>query len=167
MAIKLIIWDFDGVLAPTDENWAAADYPLTAGVREIMALPCIKHCVATNGSMEQTLAKIKLCGLTDIFNEQNVFTIDMAGSGKSSPDIFILAMQKMNEKPENTMVIDNSYTAMKGAIKAGCLPVSFLSRQRYEKSDWPQRLQNIGVRHIFCDMADIQKLIEKNIYNTD
>ena len=54
---------------------------------------------------------------------------------KGSPGIFLLALQKMKEQPENAIVIDNSYTAMKGAIKAGCLPISFLSRERYENSD--------------------------------
>lgn len=71
----------------------------------------------------------------------------------------MLAMQKMGAKPENTVVIDNSYTAMKGIIKSGCLPISFLSRERYENSEWSQRLRNIGVEHIFCKMSDIQKLI--------
>lgn len=160
MQIKLIIWDFDGVLAPTDDDWAAKGYPLTDGVRDILALPNIRHCVATNGSLEQTLEKIKLCGLSDIFNVQNIFTIDMARSGKGSPDIFLLAMDKMNEKPENTAVIDNSYTAMKGAMKAGCLSISFLGRKRYDNSEWPKRLQNIGVKHIFCSMEGIKQLLE-------
>ena len=160
MSIKPIIWDFDGVLAPTSDNWAEKGYPLTEGVREILMLPNLRHCIATNGTLEQTLEKITLCGLDDVFAEDNIFTIDMAGVGKSSPDIFVLALQKMNEQPENAIVIDNSYTAMKGAIKAGCLPVSFLSRERYENPDWVKRLQNIGVKHIFCCMEDVKKLIE-------
>lgn len=163
--LKLIIWDFDGVLAPTGDDWAGKGYSLTDGVRDILALPNLKHCIATNGTLEQTLEKIKLCGLTDVFNEQNTFTIDMAGVGKSSPDIFLLCAQKMNEKPENTVVIDNSYTAMKGALKAGCLPVSFLSKERYKNSEWPQRLRSIGVKHIFCSMKDIiQLIISSNKY---
>ena len=163
MPLKLIIWDFDGVLAPTADDWVERDYPLTDGVRDILMLPNFKHCIATNGTLEQTLEKIKLCGLTDIFNEQNIFTIDMAGSGKGSPDIFLLALQKMKEQPENAIVIDNSYTAMKGAIKAGCLPISFLSRERYENSDWIKRLKNIGVKYIFHDLKDVKKLININI----
>ncbi|MBR6356266.1 MAG: HAD hydrolase-like protein [Alphaproteobacteria bacterium] len=155
-----MIWDFDGVLAPTDEDWAAKGYPLTDGVREVLALPNLRHCVATNGTLEQTLHKIKLCGLDDVFNAQNVFTIDMAGAGKGAPDIFLLALAKMNEKPENTAVVDNSYTAMKGVLKAGCLPIAFLSRARYDDSDWPQRLKNIGVEHICCEMSAVKKLIE-------
>ena len=161
MSINLIIWDFDGVLAPTDEDWAAKGYPLTDGVREVLALPNLRHCIATNGSLEQTLKKIKLCGLDDIFDEHNVFTIDMAGAGKGAPDIFLLALAKMNEKPENTAVVDNSYTAMKGALKAGCLPIAFLSRARYDSSDWPQRLKNIGVEQICCEMSAVKKAIER------
>ena len=162
MPLKLIIWDFDGVLAQTDDSWAANEYPLTGGVREILALPNLKHCIATNGTLEQTLEKIKLCGLEDVFDEQNIFTIDMAGSGKGSPDVFLLAMDKMNGKPKNTAVIDNSYTAMKGAIKAECLPVAFLNSERFESTDRIKRLQNIGVKHIFCAMEDIKQLIEKH-----
>lgn len=161
MSLKLIIWDFDGVVAQTDDDWAAKGYPLTVGVRDILALPDLRHCIATNGTLEQTLKKIKLCGLNDVFDVQNVFTIDMAGMGKGAPDIFLFALQKMNEKPENTVVIDNSYTAMKGALKSGCLPVSFLSRERFDNSTWRERLQNIGVKHVFFDMTEVKKLIEK------
>ena len=160
MPLKLIIWDFDGVLAQTDDNWAAECFPLTDGVRDILALPNLKHCVATNGTVPQTLEKVKLCDLSDVFVAQNIFTIDMTGFGKGSPDIFLLAMQKMNEKPENTAVIDNSYTAMKGAGKAGCCPISFLSRERFENPDWRERLRNIGVKHVFCEMFEVRKLIE-------
>ena len=162
MPIDLIIWDFDGVLVPISDDWAECDYPLTDGVREILTLPNLKHCIATNGTLEQTLEKVKLCGLTDIFNEQNIFTIDMAGVGKSSPDIFLLALQKMNEQPENTIVIDNSYTARKGAIKAGCVPISFLDCEHYENSYWIKRLKNIGIKHIFCCMENVKKLIKIN-----
>jgi len=161
MQMKLIIWDFDGVLAPTSDNWAEKGYPLTEGVREIFGLPNVRHCIATNGTLEQTLEKIKLCCLDDIFSKQNIFTIDMVGAGKGSPDIFLLAMDKMNEKPENTTVIDNSYTAMKGALKAGCLPIAFLSRERYENREWIRRLQNLGVKHIFYYMKDVEKLINE------
>lgn len=160
MALKLIIWDFDGVLAQTDENWAEKGYPLTDGVRDILALPNLKHCIATNGTLEQTLEKIKLCGLTDVFDEQNIFTIDMAGVGKGEPVIFMLAMLLMGANTDETVVIDDSYTAMKGALKACCLPISFLSRERYENSQWPQRLHSIGIEHIFFQMSDIKKIIE-------
>lgn len=159
--IRMIIWDFDGVLAPTSDNWAEKGYPLTEGVREILAIPNLQHCIATNGTLEQTLEKIALCGLGDMFSEDKIFTIDMVGIGKSSPDIFTLAMQKMGAKPENTVVIDNSYTAMKGAIKSGCLPISFLSRERYENPEWVQRLQYLGVKHIFYYMKDVEKLINE------
>ena len=160
MPIDLIIWDFDGVLAQTSDDWAEKGYPLTDGVREILTLPNLKHCIATNGTLAQTLEKIKLCDLTNIFNEKNIFTIDMVGSGKGSPNIFLLALQQMKEQPKNAIVIDNSYTAMKGAIKAGCLPISFLNRERYENSDWIKLLKNIGVKYIFHDMNDVKKLIE-------
>lgn len=160
MTLQLVIWDFDGVLAQTGDGWAERGYPLTHGVREILALPNLKHCIATNGTLAQTLEKVKRCGLSDVFGSQNIFTIDMAGSGKGAPDIFLLCLQKMNEKAENTVVIDNSYTAMKGALKAGCLPIAFLSRERYENSDWCERLQNIGVRCIFRTMSEVKNLIE-------
>lgn len=160
MSLKLIIWDFDGVLAQTGDDWAEHGYPLTDGVREILVLPNLRHCIATNGTLNQTLEKIKHCGLSGIFNEQSIFTIDMVGAGKGTPDIFLLCLQKMNEKSENTAVIDNSYTAMKGALKAGCLPIAFLSRERYENSDWRERLQNIGVKCIFRSMSEVKNLVE-------
>ena len=165
MMIDLIIWDFDGVLAQTSDNWAERDYPLTDGVRDILALPNLKHCIATNGTLEQTLEKIALCGWNDVFSENNIFTIDMAGVGKSSPIIFMLAMLMMGATTDNTIVIDDSYTAMKGALEACCLPIAFLNRERFEHSEWPERLRKLGVKHIFSRMSDVKECIKTIKYS--
>lgn len=148
------------MLAPTADDWAARGYPLTDGVREILMLPNLQHCIATNGTLEQTLEKIALCGLDNVFTEDNVFTIDMAGSGKGSPLIFMMAMRMMSATADNTVVIDDSYTAMKGALAACCLPISFLNRHHFNDPAWCNRLKTLGVEHIFGRMSDVQKLLE-------
>ena len=55
MLLNLIIWDFDGVLAQTGDDWATGGYPLTDGVREILMLPNLRHCIATNGTLNISL----------------------------------------------------------------------------------------------------------------
>ena len=161
MELNLIIWDFDDVLAYPEYDWNPPNFPITKGVREILELPNLKHCIATAGTLAQTVTKVKLCGLDDIFSPSQIFTIDMAGVGKHAPDIFLLAAKNMGEKTENTVVIDDSYRAMQGATKAGCLPICFLEREYFENEQNIAMLHKIGVKNIFYQMKDVKKFLEK------
>ena len=186
MKKKLIIWDFDGVIADTEKLWLknrqilmkealgidwdwqtinhylrgtgdktkrmvldnlgittdddfwdksiemdintmrTEGFELTVGIEDIFKLP-IKQCIATGGVKDKTAEKIKITGIQNYFPADKVFTIDMVKNGKPEPDLFLLAAEKMGEKPENAVVIEDSIAGLTAAIKAGCLPIAFLA----------------------------------------
>ena len=79
-----------------------------------------KQCIATGGVKNKTIIKLKSIGFWNkYFNEGNVFTADMVKNGKPEPDLFLLAAEKMGEKPENCIVIEDSIAGITAAKRAG------------------------------------------------
>lgn len=77
----------------------------------------VKLAVATaltRGLMEPCL---RHNGVLDIFDA--VCSTDEAGRGKESPDVFLLAAEKMGVMPEKCIVFEDVLTAVKSAKRAG------------------------------------------------
>lgn len=219
---KLIIWDFDGVLADTEKLWLynrmitinetfglnwdfsttsnyllgmsdktkrevldklglhttddfwiknkELDYQamyekgfeLTNGVQDILNLD-IKQCIATGGLKEKTAVKVKIVGLSDYFTPDKVFTVDMVQKGKPEPDLFLLAAQKSDVKPQDCIVIEDSVAGLKAALKAQMTPICFTKYINPFNKDYFNEVKNLQVNYVFDDMKDIQKTIEKMI----
>ena len=80
----------------------------------------IKQCIATGGIFTKTVKKLEVIGFwKKYFDENNLFTVDMVKHGKPEPDLFLFAMKKMNEKPENCIIVEDSIAGIKAAQNAG------------------------------------------------
>lgn len=77
----------------------------------------IKMCVTTATSL--VLAKIVLKRLDILDYFSFVISCDETKVGKSKPDIYYLALRKMNAKIEETLVYEDADYAIKTAKKAG------------------------------------------------
>ncbi len=220
--LKLIIWDFDGVIADSEKLWLKnrmeilnRDYGLSwdfetvnkhlggmsdktkrivlknmginlkddfeeeslkldyiSMAKEMKATPDvenifnqikIKQCVATGGLYDKTIDKIKAVGFEKFFNAGNIFTADMVEHGKPEPDLFLLAAKKMKTKPENCLVIEDSIAGMTAAIRAKIPVVAFLGSEIYQSSDYKKRVETLGVKDIFYNMADLKTFIENKL----
>lgn len=220
MKKKLLIWDFDGVIADTEKLWlknrqillktelgidwdwktvnhylrgtgdktkrdvldklgilttdsfwdksiemdmetmARDGFVLTEDIEDIFKLNNIKQCIATGGVWEKTAYKIEIAGIEKYFTSDKVFTVDMVKHGKPEPDLFIYAATKMNEKPENSIVIEDSIAGLTAALKAGCLPIAFLGGDLANDKIHEQKVKDLGIENIFHNMKDIKKFIE-------
>ncbi len=218
---KLIIWDFDGVIADsekiwlknrcdllnqkfglnwdfettnfylggmsdktkqavlenlgivTDDNfWAEAlrrDYAdmakglkLTPGIKEIFSRRDIKQCIATGGIKSKTEQKLKAAGIEGLFKPEQIFTADMVEHGKPEPDLFLLAAQKMGEKPENCAVIEDSIAGMKAGLRAQMTVIAFAGLEMNNRPEYAEQIKATGVKHICYSMAEIKMLLEEN-----
>lgn len=220
---KLLIWDFDGVIADTEKlwlynrmctinetfhvNWNEAmthekllgmsdktkrevldslglitddafwaknkelDYHVmlsrgfeaTPGVLDIFKIKTIKQCIATGGLKDKTAIKIKVTGIENYFPPERVFTADMVLRGKPEPDLFILAAEKMGEKPEDTIVVEDSIAGLTAALKAGSMPVAFTGCVVLNKNEHIQKIKSLGVTHIFDNMFELKNFILSQI----
>lgn len=114
-----------------------------AGVKEwLKALrqEGVRMCVATASSAELGKAAMERNGLMPYLD----FLVDcqMAGAGKESPAVYLLAAEKFGAKPEECAVVEDSGFALQTAKEAGFLTVGVYEeteadQERVRKySDW-------------------------------
>jgi len=97
---------------------------LKPGIFELLAYlkeHGIKTAIATSSPIERTVKYLTSVGLQDSFDE--LVSGYMVEHGKPAPDIYLYAAEKLGEKPENCMVLEDSPAGILAARRAGCLPV--------------------------------------------
>ena len=218
MKKKLIVWDFDGVIADTEKLWLYnrmitlnEDYGLnwdqktvyqnllgmsdktkrevlngmgiitddafweknkkmdrdlmlsmgfepTEGILDIFRMD-IKQCIATGTLKEKMKIKIQISGLGDFFDFDRIFTADMVTYGKPAPDLFLFACEKMGERPQDTVVVEDSVAGLKASIAAGCLPVAFTKYALPDNEEYFRQIKALKVENVFDNMADLKAFI--------
>jgi beta-phosphoglucomutase-like phosphatase (HAD superfamily) len=86
----------------------------------------------------------------------------MVEKGKPEPDLFLLACEKMGEKPENCLVIEDSLVGMKAAKKAGMEVIAFLGSNIYQNDNYLNKVKDLNVKNIFYDMRDVKVYLLEN-----
>lgn len=120
----------------------------------------VKQCIATGGIFSKTIKKLEVIGFwKKYFDESNLFTVDMVKHGKPEPDLFLFAADKMGEKPENCIVIEDSIAGIKAAQNAGIDVIAFLGSEMYQNNDYLMEVKKCGVENIFFDMRDVKKFL--------
>lgn len=102
---QILIDEFSTELTPTDQlNWAITQ----------LITP---YCVATSSSPERVNRALTITHLVHYFTHCT-FTASEVDKGKPAPDLFLYAAKKMNVRPENCLVIEDSLTGIQAAQAA-------------------------------------------------
>ena len=75
-------------------------------------------CVASNGTVEQTAAKLRMIGLLDWFGNRIFSGCDLP-QGKPAPDLFLQAARVMGVDVSRCIVVEDSDAGVQGALSAG------------------------------------------------
>lgn len=119
-----------------------------------------KQCIATGGIKSKTIVKLEVIGFWQkYFDDANLFTADMVKHGKPEPDIFLLAAQKMNENPQDCVVIEDSIAGITAAQKAGMDVIAFLGCEMYKNDVYLQRVKDLKTKHICYSMQEVEKIL--------
>lgn len=78
-------------------------------------IPC---AVASSTRSDMVKMYLEKAGLWSYFQE--IIGGEMVEKSKPEPDIFLLACQKLGEKPQNCVVLEDSENGVRAAAKAGC-----------------------------------------------
>ena len=219
MKYKLIIWDFDGVIADSETVWmknrqksinekfnlnwsfktfvhyfdSMSDFAkqdallkmgyktsksfwkeqqkidrqymrnnkleLIKGVEKI--IPLRKHCLATGDIKPKTLLKLKSIGFWNkYFDKSNLFTADMVKHTKPEPDVFLYAMEKMEEKPSHCLIIEDSPNGIIAAQKAGADVVAFTGNQMYRRNyEHLNKITKLNPTYICSNMRGVKNIL--------
>jgi len=119
-----------------------------------------KKCIATGGIMEKTIVKLEVIGFWNkYFNESNLFAADMVKNGKPAPDIFLLAAEKMGEKKENCIIIEDSVAGITAAKRAGIDVIAFLGSKMYNNEEYINKIRGLNVKNICFTMKEVEKVL--------
>jgi len=88
-------------------------------------IPC---ALATSAGRKRTLESLQVLGVSEYFSI--VITGDDVRSPKPAPDIFLLAAQKLNVKPRDAVVVEDSVAGVQAAVAGGMKCVGYTSEER-------------------------------------
>ena len=88
------------------------------GIRSLVESLPVPVCVASNGSREDILARLRIAQLTDHFGDA-IFSVRDMPQLKPSPDVFLAAAKAFNATPDRCVVIEDSIPGVTAAVRAG------------------------------------------------
>lgn len=125
-----------------------------------------KICVASSGTLDKINKSLNVTGLTQYFDDKNIFSVQHVHKGKPAPDLFLFAAEKMGYNPKDCIVIEDSLAGIEAAIAANMSVIGFLggSHAHYDWYKLKMSAYNIPIAHnsreLFQILRDINEKIE-------
>ncbi len=88
------------------------------GIRELIESLTVPICVASNGSREEIVLRLRVAGLTGHFGNA-IFSGLEVPHPKPAPDVFLAAARAFNVPPARCIVIEDSIPGVTAAVRAG------------------------------------------------
>lgn len=129
------------------------------GVLDILKKKNFKQCIATGGIRSKTIHKIDVIDIRGLIPDEHIFTVDCVKRGKPEPDLFLYAADKMGEKPQDCLVIEDSIAGMTAAIRAKMSVVAFLGSEIYQHQAYIDKVKALGIQNIFYSMDELKQFL--------
>jgi HAD superfamily hydrolase (TIGR01509 family) len=123
------------------------------GVRSVLEGLQVPHCVASSSDLDRVSFSLSLTGLAPHFGSR-LYSAQMVERGKPAPDLFLYAAERMQAKPCNTLVIEDSVSGVTAAKAAGMTAWGFVGGSHYQSRDGKAILLGAGADRVFERMAD-------------
>jgi HAD superfamily hydrolase (TIGR01509 family) len=125
-----------------------------AFIRQFAHLP---RAIASSSSADRLALCLDALGLTGDFGA-HVYSADLVTNGKPAPDIFLLAAKKMNARPADCIVIEDSPGGIRAARAAGMTAIG-LHAAAHLAPGHDIRLRDAGAHHIAKDWDAMHALV--------
>jgi HAD superfamily hydrolase (TIGR01509 family) len=117
-----------------------------AVIRKFSHLP---RAIASSSSADRLARFREALGLAEDFGA-HVYSADLVTNGKPAPDIFLLAAERLNAKPVDCIVIEDSPGGIRAARAAGMTAIGLYAAGHLAPGHGA-RLQEAGAHHIAKD----------------
>ncbi|MBP9792079.1 MAG: HAD family phosphatase [Rickettsiales bacterium] len=111
-------------------------------------------CVVSNGDRRTILHFLELTTLNQFFPNEYVFTREQVKKPKPSPDLYLLAADKMKTLPKDCLVIEDSVIGITAAKKAGMKVLGFTGANSFHEH-MTKSIQDAGADHIINNLLQI------------
>jgi HAD superfamily hydrolase (TIGR01509 family) len=116
-----------------------------------------RKCVASSSSLDRIRIALETTDLLKYF-ESNLFSASELPYGKPSPDIFLLAAEKMNVRPDECIVVEDSPVGVAAAAAAGMTPIGFTGAS-HAGPHLGDHLVASGARRVINDMRQLKSTV--------
>lgn len=127
------------------------------GVVEVLRQIKLPMCIASSSETDSLKFKLELTGLKPFFKDF-LFTGTMVKNCKPAPDLYLLALEKMNWDPKTCLVVEDSLAGVTSAKAAGLFVCGFVGGEHLLPGH-AEQLKKLGADQIVSDFRDILKLV--------
>jgi thiamine-phosphate pyrophosphorylase len=116
-------------------SYYLTDISMKKGMKELLCEEKSKKsrmCIFTTSEKQCIINAVKKFGIQDCFEE--IFTVYDIGINKRKPESYLKVCELMNFKPEDTVVYEDVYHAVKSAKEAGCTVAAVYDKE--SSGDW-------------------------------
>ena len=122
----------------------------------------LSKAVASNSPYNRLRCSLSNCGLDKYF-KSNIYSSDLVGIPKPSPEIYLYVANKFGLRPEKCLAIEDSQSGVIAANKAGMLVIGFLGGSHAKKEN-SHKLILAGASHIFYSMHELSEFMANKFY---
>jgi HAD superfamily hydrolase (TIGR01509 family) len=144
------------VAAETLRRLRAELRPVAHAVRALTWIRGPK-AVASSSSLDRIRLSLEVTDLLRFF-EPRLFSASEVASGKPSPDLFLLAAERLRVHPEDCIVVEDSAAGVAAATAAGMQPIGFVGRSTAE-GHLARDLIAAGARTVIADLRALKSAI--------
>lgn len=151
--------DFEATLRAKDEVAFQRELKPVAGVVEALhRLDDVPKAVASSGSRAKIAANLALTGLDRFFPDDRRFSAEMVRHPKPAPDLFLLASERCGERPDRTLVIEDTPLGIAAARAAGMRAIGFTGGS-HAGPNLADVLRKAGAERVIGEMGELISLL--------
>lgn len=117
--------------------------------------------VVSNGERTNVITSLEFVGLKGFFPDERIISGAMSPNPKPAPDLFLMACEREQIAPCDTLVIEDSVAGVTAA-RAGGMDVWGFCGTHHDKSSHAKSLAAAGAQHVFSTMSDMLKYYIKS-----
>jgi HAD superfamily hydrolase (TIGR01509 family) len=149
--------NFASMLAAATLRRLKAELRATAHVEHALTWLRGPKCVASSSPRDRIRASLECTGIIRFF-EPYLFSASDVPNGKPAPDLFLHAAAKMDVKPEDCIVVEDSPAGVSAAYAAGMAPIGFIGGS-HTNPNLGADLTRAGARAVIADMRALKSTV--------
>jgi HAD superfamily hydrolase (TIGR01509 family) len=119
----------------------------------------LPRAIASSSSADRLALCLDVLGLAEDFGI-HVYSADLVTRGKPEPDIFLLAADRLNVRPADCIVIEDSPGGIRAARAAGMTAIG-LHAAAHLPANHADALKAAGAHHIAADWNEVQTIVTR------
>ncbi len=121
---------------------------------DVLARLSRPYCLASSSERERIQLTLKVTRLDRYFADR-VFDATMVEHGKPAPDLFLLAARRMRQRPERTLVVEDSVSGVRAGKAATMTVWGFVGGSHCHGRNVAAELTAAGADRVFNSLGEL------------